>query len=81
MTVTVTLARAGLHRDVRVSALRGDSHELDWLRAVGFFEGQMVRVLRRAPFGGPMHVRVGSGGEFAVDASLAEHIEVSLVAA
>ncbi|MFO0558263.1 MAG: FeoA family protein [Polyangiales bacterium] len=81
MTQKLTLAHAGLMKDVRVSALHGDGHELQWLRAVGFFEGQTVRVLRRAPFGGPMHIRVGSGGEFAVDPSLAEHIEVSMVAA
>lgn len=81
MTQKLTLAHAELMKDVRVSALDGDGHELQWLRAVGIFEGQTVRVLRRAPFGGPMHIRVGSGGEFAVDPSLAEHIEVAMVAA
>jgi ferrous iron transport protein A len=81
MTSRLTLARTELMTDVRVRALHGDEHELQWLRAVGLFEGQTVRVLRRAPFGGPMHIRVGSGGEFAVDPTLAAHIEVALVAA
>jgi Fe2+ transport system protein FeoA len=53
-----------------------------WLRALGLFEGQRVMVLRRAPFGGPFHVRVGdaargsgrSCAEFAIDPSLAAQI-------
>ncbi len=72
-----TLAHAELSTDVSIRALRGDSHELSYLRALGLFEGQLIRVLRRAPFGGPLHVRVASGGEFAVDLALAAHIEVS----
>lgn len=75
-----TLAHAEPMVDVRIVALHGDRHELPWLRALGLYEGQEVKVLRRAPFGGPMHVRVGAGGEFAVDAALAGHIEVEAVA-
>lgn len=49
-----------------------------WLRALGIFEGQSLRLLRRAPFGGPYHVRVGGAegalGEFAIDPSLASGI-------
>ena len=33
-------------------------------------------VLRRAPFGGPVHVRTSSGGEFALDRRIALAIEV-----
>jgi ferrous iron transport protein A len=40
------------------------------------FEGQRVTVVRRGVFGGPLHVRTGSGGEFAIDARLALSIQV-----
>jgi len=42
-----------------------------WLRAVGVSEGERVTVLRRAAFGGPIHVRTGAGGEFALHRALA----------
>ena len=47
-----------------------------WLRAVGIAEGSRVTVLRRAVFGGPLHVRVSTGGEFALHRSLARAIRV-----
>jgi Fe2+ transport system protein FeoA len=60
----------------RVLALGGDAEASRVLRAMGLFEGQRVRVLRRGPFGGPVHVRAESGAEFAVDRAVAEHIDV-----
>lgn len=48
----------------------------EWLRAVGIAEGEQVTVLRRGAFGGPIHVRTGSGGEFALHRSLARSILV-----
>jgi len=48
------------------------------LRAMGLGEGQRVRVLRRAPGGDPLHVRVGSGGEFAVARPLALLVSVEV---
>jgi ferrous iron transport protein A len=45
-----------------------------WLRAVGISEGEHVTVLRRAVFGGPIHVRTSSGGEFALHRSLAASV-------
>ncbi len=62
----------------RVTAVRLAADEADWLRAIGLFEGQTVRIVRGAPFGGPLHVHTGSGGEFAVDRSLAARIEVAV---
>jgi ferrous iron transport protein A len=47
-----------------------------WLRAVGLGEGESLRVLRRAAFGGPIHVRTSAGGEFALNRALAERILV-----
>lgn len=60
-----------------IRALRVESAMVCWLRAVGMFEGQGVTVLRRGAFGGPLHVRVDSGGELAIDRGLAKGFEVS----
>ena len=45
-----------------------------WLRAVGIRERERVTVLRRAAFGGPIHVRTSSGGEFALHRALAASV-------
>jgi len=60
-----------------IAALRLPVKDAEWLRAVGLYEGTEVELLRRAPFGGPLHVRTASGAEFAVDAELAAHVEVA----
>jgi ferrous iron transport protein A len=60
----------------RVVALALDAGAASRLRAVGVFEGEAIMVLRRAPFGGPVHVRTSSGGEFALDRRIASAIEV-----
>ena len=41
-----------------------------WLRAIGLGEGATVTVLRRAPLGGPLHLRVSNGAELAVDGGM-----------
>jgi ferrous iron transport protein A len=60
-----------------IAALRLPAKDAEWLRAVGLYEGTQVELLRRAPFGGPLHVRTASGAEFAVDAELAAHVELA----
>lgn len=50
--------------------------EAAWLRAIGLCEGVVVTLLRRAPLGGPLHVRISTGAELAVDRQLARHVEV-----
>jgi ferrous iron transport protein A len=62
----------------RVSVLRLDDAEAAHVRAIGVFEDEVVMVLRRAPFGGPVHVRTSSGGEFALCARIAEKIDVKV---
>jgi ferrous iron transport protein A len=52
----------------------------DWLRAVGISESEHVTVLRRAVFGGPIHVRTRSGGEFALHRALAASVLTRRVA-
>jgi ferrous iron transport protein A len=59
-----------------ITALRMTAREAAWLRAIGLGEGVTVTVLRRAPLGGPLHVRVSGGAELAVDRELARHVEV-----
>lgn len=48
-----------------------------WLEAMGLGPDQTLTVLRRAAFGGPIHVRTGSGGELAINATLARSILVA----
>lgn len=47
-------------QSARITALGGDTPFAKRLHAMGFRAGQVVRVLRRAPFSGPMHVRLGA---------------------
>lgn len=59
-----------------VAAIGLEPRESDWLRAVGLFEGVRVTVLRRAPLGGPLHLRTSTGAELAVDRRLARAVAV-----
>ena len=61
----------------RVCAVALEPGETAWLRAVGVSVGEELTVLRRAPWGGPLHVRSGAGGEFAVDRALARFIQIT----
>jgi ferrous iron transport protein A len=71
------LAAVELRTPVRIVALAVDAETRAWLRAVGISEGERVVPLRRAVFGGPIHVRTGSGGEFALHRGLAKAILVA----
>ena len=72
----MTLFDLPLSQTARVASLSLDPREAKRVRAVGVFEDEEVMVLRRAPFGGPIHLRTSSGGEFALDAGLAKAILV-----
>ena len=50
------------------------------LRELGFGRGDLVRCLRVAPFGGP-RVYAVSGAAFALEAELAQQVQVRLVEA
>lgn len=65
----------------RVDAIELDTDVCAWLAAVGIAKGESVVVLRRAAFGGPIHVRTGSGGEFAVARTLARAITIEAASA
>ncbi len=62
--------------NARVVSLVLETDQAAWLSAVGIREGERLTVLRRAAFGGPMHVRTRAGGEFAIARSLARAILV-----
>ena len=73
------LAVVAVGTPVRVVNLQLEEDLGEWLRAVGICEGECLIVLRRAAFGGPVHVRTRSGGEFALNRSLAQSIVVSVL--
>jgi len=64
---------------VRILRIAQEAEHAAWLRAVGMHEDAEVTVLRRAPFGGPIHLRSSDGGEFAIHRDLARCIQVSPV--
>jgi ferrous iron transport protein A len=71
-----TLASAAVGSRVRIVKARLDADIAAWLAAVGLHDDEEVTVLRRAAFGGPLHVRTASGGEFAVAREIAEVLDV-----
>jgi ferrous iron transport protein A len=73
---SLSLAQVPPGGRVHIAALALDGDVAAWLAAVGLHEGEEILVLRRAVFGGPIHVRTGSGGEFAVARELAAKIAI-----
>jgi ferrous iron transport protein A len=65
------------HSPAAVTTLSLGEREAAWLRAIGLFEGATVTLLRRAPLGGPLHVRISGGAELAIDRALARQVVVS----
>jgi len=61
---------------VLVTALVLEADLAAWVKAVGIREGERLVVLRRAAFGGPIHVRTQAGGEFALARSVARAVLV-----
>ena len=72
----MTLADAAPGRRLHIEKVDLEREAKEWLDAVGLHEGEALVVLRRAAFGGPLHVRTSSGGEFAVARELASKIAV-----
>jgi ferrous iron transport protein A len=56
----LTLEKLSIGESGRVMAINMDGALKKRLFALGLKEGAQVRVLRRAIFGGPMHLRVGT---------------------
>jgi ferrous iron transport protein A len=71
-----TLAEAPLGAPLRIAEVSLEDDAAAWLSAVGLHVGEVVIVLRRAALGGPLHVRTGAGGEFAIAREVATSIAV-----
>jgi ferrous iron transport protein A len=78
VVISRTLDEAAVGVSARVDAVALEPELSAWLAAVGIAKGETVVVLRRAAFGGPIHVRIGSGGEFAVARTLAHAITIDV---
>lgn len=74
-----SLAEAVNGRRLRITSVDLEGEAAAWLGAVGLHEGQELVVLRRAALGGPLHVRTGDGGEFAVAREVAQRIVVATI--
>jgi ferrous iron transport protein A len=75
----LSLAEAVTGLCVRITSVDLEGEAAAWLGAVGLHQGEELVVLRRAALGGPLHVRTGAGGEFAVAREVAQKISVSVV--
>ena len=73
------LADAAIGSHVRIARVDLEGEAAAWISAVGLNEREGLVVLRRAVFGGPIHVRTASGGEFAVAREVARKISVVVV--
>ena len=73
------LADAAIGSHLRIARVDLEGEAAAWISAVGLHEKEELVVLRRAAFGGPIHVRTSSGGEFAVAREVARKIKVMVV--
>ena len=72
----MSLARAPLDKVVQITGIRAGGPLSYRLMEMGLIEGAEVQVLRRAPLGDPLHVRLGDC-ELSLRCSEAELVEVS----
>jgi Fe2+ transport system protein FeoA len=70
----VSLGALATGRSGVIASLELSSDERAWIEAMGLSPGREVTVLRRGVLGGPLHVRLDTGAEFAVDAELARRV-------
>lgn len=74
----MSLARAPLSSKMRITAVRGSDPAACRLMEMGVIEGAEVSVLRRAPLGDPLHIRIGDY-ELSLRNRDAERIDVTPV--
>jgi Fe2+ transport system protein FeoA len=74
----ISLASASPHVQLIVREVALPAEDAIWLAAVGLEQGEVLTLLRRAPLGDPLHVRMDNGAEFALARSLAEAIFVEV---
>jgi DtxR family Mn-dependent transcriptional regulator len=73
----MSLLELAIGQEATIARVEITGAEGSLLRAMGVVEGLGVRVLRRAPFGGPLQIRVGEAA-FALGRALAEQVKVTL---
>lgn len=61
---------------VRIVLVDLEADTAAWLAAVGLECGEEVTLLRKAILGGPLHIRLGRGGELAVARDVAKRVTV-----
>jgi Fe2+ transport system protein FeoA len=72
----MTISKLQIGKTRVVKGLRLPANEAAWLRAVGLYEGVSVTPLRFGPFGGPVHLRLSTGVELAIDFELAQAVDL-----
>ncbi len=75
----ITLYEAGNHATLRILLITGGWEIRRSFNEIGIHPGDRVRVLRRAPFGGPLVID-NRGTHVAVGKQLAEKIRVEVLA-
>ena len=76
MSENTTLTRLPIGRDARVTAVNGEGRVTRRLMEMGVIPGVSVQVVKMAPFGDPIEVRV-RGYSLAMRRTEADAIEVS----
>jgi Fe2+ transport system protein FeoA len=74
-----SLATAAQRVPLIVRELRLAADDAIWLSSVGLEPGEKLVLLRKAPLGDPLHVRMHNGAEFALARALAEAVLVEAI--
>jgi ferrous iron transport protein A len=74
----INLYEAGDHAELRVLLITGGWEVRRSFNQMGIQPGDRVRILRRAPFGGPLMIE-NQGAKVAVGKQLAEKIRVEVL--
>ena len=77
-TSLLTLDQARTNSTLKISSISGGWGVRRNLNEVGLHVGDSIRILRKAPFGGPLMV-VNHGTKVAVGRQLAEKIKVEVI--
>ncbi len=57
--MNLSLDRLAPQHSAAITAVRASGMAAERMAALGLLPGRRVAVLRRAPFGGPLHLRIG----------------------
>jgi len=77
-TSLLTLDQARAHSTLKITSISGGWGVRQNLNEVGLHVGDSIRILRKAPFGGPLMV-VNHGTKVAVGRQLAAKIKVEVI--